>query len=234
MPVEIPARFNGPPGSGNGGYACAVFARAVTGSARGGAQVTLRRPPPLDTPLTVERGAGRILDGAVLIAEVGADAAGAWPVPGFVTVAEAELCHASYQGLTAHPFPTCFVCGTDRTDGLALTPGAVPGREATAACVWRPDPGLADATGEIGAEFVWAALDCPGAWTLDLEARPMVLGRMAATVTALPRPGEPHVVVAAAEPPRGRKVTSHTALYTADGTLLASATAVWIIIAEPG
>jgi hypothetical protein len=46
----IPARFNGPPGSGNGGYSARIFA--------GGAQceVTLRMPPPLDTSLSMVDG----------------------------------------------------------------------------------------------------------------------------------------------------------------------------------
>jgi hypothetical protein len=39
----IPARFNGPPGSGNGGYSAGLFA----GGAR--CEVTPRVPPPLDT-----------------------------------------------------------------------------------------------------------------------------------------------------------------------------------------
>lgn len=237
MPVVIPARFNGPPDSGNGGYACAVFAEAVTGSARGGAVVTLRTPPPLEIPLMVEGTPqkGRVIDGVTLVAEV-ASSAETWPVPPPVAPATALECQELFQGREYHPFPTCFVCGTERPedDGLALEPGPVPGRTLSAACLWHPDPALADASGRVGAPLVWAALDCPGAWTLDLEGRPMVLGRMNARVAELPRAGEPHVIAAASEPPQGRKVVSRTALYTAEGTLLASASAVWITLAAGG
>jgi hypothetical protein len=48
----FPARFNGPPGSANGGYACGVIAQHVPSDL---VEVTLRRPPPLDTTLFIER-----------------------------------------------------------------------------------------------------------------------------------------------------------------------------------
>ncbi|ROO88604.1 hypothetical protein EDD29_6278 [Actinocorallia herbida] len=236
MAVVIPGRFNGPAASGNGGYSCAVFARAVTGGDRGGAVVTLRTPPPLDTALTVEHDGdgGRILHGGTLVAEAAPSPTGpgAWPVPPAVPPATAREAQRRYRGHEFHPFPGCFVCGPGRParDGLALEPGAVPGRAATVACAWEPAADLADGAGEIGAPLVWAALDCPGAWTQDLAAHPMVLGRMAAEITALPRAGEPYVVVASSAPPLGRKVLSHTALYDAEGALLASAAATWITI----
>ena len=50
--VTIPAQFNGPATSGNGGYAAGLLAEVH------GADVvtsTLRQPPPLDVPLTWER-----------------------------------------------------------------------------------------------------------------------------------------------------------------------------------
>ena len=43
----IPARFNGPPGSANGGYACGLVSEALGG----GFEVTLLLPPPLETEL---------------------------------------------------------------------------------------------------------------------------------------------------------------------------------------
>ena len=43
----IPARFNGPPGSADGGYACGLVSEALGG----GFEVTLLLPPPLETEL---------------------------------------------------------------------------------------------------------------------------------------------------------------------------------------
>ena len=53
LPVvpTIDPRFNGPPGSGNGGYTCGL----VAGLLGGPAEVTLRLPPPLGTPLAWRR-----------------------------------------------------------------------------------------------------------------------------------------------------------------------------------
>ncbi len=66
--LTIPPRFNGPAGVGNGGYVCGRIAAYVDGPAT----VTLRRPPPLDTPMKVERGDGgsvRVRHGRTLIGE---------------------------------------------------------------------------------------------------------------------------------------------------------------------
>ena len=65
--VTIPARFNGPPGSANGGYACGLVAAAIGPAAT----VRLLSPPPLDVPLERRReadGAVRLLAGDVAVA----------------------------------------------------------------------------------------------------------------------------------------------------------------------
>ena len=56
---------------------------------------------------------------------------------------------ASFVGLTSHPFPTCFACGTGRAegDGLRIFPGRVadatdtPGEQPRprVAATWTPD-----------------------------------------------------------------------------------------------
>lgn len=50
--LMFPGRFNGPPGSANGGYACGVIAAHVPAEL---VEVTLLHPPPLDTELLVEQ-----------------------------------------------------------------------------------------------------------------------------------------------------------------------------------
>jgi len=45
--IIIDKRYCGPPNSGNGGYVCGRLAQHIPG----GAEVTLRAPPPLDKPL---------------------------------------------------------------------------------------------------------------------------------------------------------------------------------------
>src|SRR5689334_5636814 len=56
--LRIGGRYNGPPHSANGGYACGLLATAAQSSLDGRIAVSLHRPPPLETNLTV-RPAGR-------------------------------------------------------------------------------------------------------------------------------------------------------------------------------
>ena len=63
--LVIDRRFNGPPGSANGGYTCGLLATAAGLDA---AEVTLRLPPPLARPLAFD--GKRLLDGDALVAEV--------------------------------------------------------------------------------------------------------------------------------------------------------------------
>ena len=66
--LVIASRFCGPPDSGNGGYVCGLIAGYLDGPA----EVTLRKPPPLETASDLERdgdGSVRVRDGQTLIAE---------------------------------------------------------------------------------------------------------------------------------------------------------------------
>lgn len=225
--LVIPARFNGPPGTANGGYfsgrvAALVGVDVVT--------VTLRQPPPLGTPLRVVRddGSVQIYHGEVRIGEAAGGTLAREPVPP-VDYDEAVAAAEFYGGLVEHPFPTCFTCGPARPDGLGLRPGSPPGREGHTAAAWVPDASLADG-GTIPDAIVWAALDCPGGWTVDLVGRPMVLGRMTGQVLSSPKIDERSVVVGRLDGRDGRKAFSSTTAYGQDGRVLGRAEAVWIEI----
>ncbi|MDG4823076.1 hypothetical protein O7635_14570 [Asanoa sp. WMMD1127] len=212
----IPSRFNGPPGTGNGGWSAGTFAALV--GAGGVPEVTLVKPPPLDTPLTA--GDGEVVDPA------GQVVAAVRAVPQFEVVAPAVSLAAAtdaagrYAGFADHPFPTCYVCGPERADGLRIFPGPVDGVVAA--------PFTAPA--EVTTETVWAALDCPGGWSVLSPGRAYVLGRMAAVVSALPAPGSESVAVGMLAGVEGRRAAVHTALYTPDGELVAHARATWVAI----
>jgi hypothetical protein len=230
-PLTIAARFAGPPSSGNGGYTSGRLAAYLATSEP--VAVTLRRPPPLDTALVVRLAAGeaQLLAGSDLVAVAGPGTLRHQP-PSSVGVEQAVAAESSYAGRRDHPFPTCFVCGTDRAvgDGLRLSPGRyLPGHSA---CVWTPDPSLAadDDASVAAPEFVWAALDCPGGWSSDLESRPLVLGRMTAAYDRLPSIGQAYVVVGEMLGSERRKTFSAAALYDPDGHLLARAEHIWIAI----
>ena len=218
--VWIDRRYRGPSASANGGYTAGLLATAAAPGQP--ASVRLRLPPPLETPLAVHE--NRLLDGDAVVAEVTrASVDVAAPEP--VALRDAVRAATRYGGFDEHPFPGCFACGTGRPpgDGLGLRPGPVAGRELVAA-VWEP------VAGDTDAATVWAALDCPGAWSVDIAGRPMVLGTIAADVRALPTAGEPHVVLGWHLGTEGRRTSTATALYDAAGAVLAVATAIWIAI----
>jgi hypothetical protein len=222
--MQIPARFNGPRGSGNGGWSAGAFA-VTSGYLVGGdpLEVTLRRPPPLDTPLTVAAGSVHDPDG-VLIAEVTAAGEIGEPVPP-ASFDEAAAVSREFPGFAGHPFPTCYVCGPERPDGLRLFPGFLSD-ERTAAPWTVPV--------DVSVETVWAALDCPGGWSALHTGRTFVLGRIAAQVNALPEPGAACVVVGRADDMMGRKALTSTTVYSPDGDPLATARATWIEIGPVG
>jgi hypothetical protein len=216
----VPARYNGPPDSANGGYACGLVAALLGGVA----QVTLRLPPPLDRELDVVRADGRveIRDGNALVAE-------AEPVtlevdvPAPVSVEAAADASTRYEGFVHHAYNTCFVCGPERDDGLRVYAGPVEGRPGLLAAPWTP-------AGDVRPELVWAALDCPSGWAVDdFQREGVLLGRMAAEIDRLPAPGEPHVVLGWRIGEDGRKRYAGSAFVTADGEVLARARSTWIV-----
>ena len=89
---------------------------------------------------------------------------------------------------------------------------------------------LVDGVQRCGFGITWAALDCVGGWSEDLEGRPCVLGRMTARVDARPVVGEPHVVVGRRLGRDGRKSFTASTLYDADGRVVAAARHVWIAV----
>ncbi|GAA1098034.1 hypothetical protein [Nocardiopsis composta] len=234
--LTVDHRFNGPPRSANGGHIAGLLAARLGAPA---ARVTLRKPPPLDTAMAVEPE-----DGPGLLLRNGDDTvATVDPVPAGAVQALAERVPAplareasrGYRGFSGHPFPTCFVCGTDREagDGLRIFAGPVPGSDGgLVAAPWTPDPSLAvPGTRYAGTEAAWAALDCPGGWSTDILERPMLLGRMTAEVLRPPQVGREHVVTGRRlHADDGRKVLTATALYDHEGALIAAATSIWIIV----
>ena len=215
MELIIASRYNGPPASANGGYTCGLLAERVGEPA----EVTLRSPPPLDTPLRFD--GARLWDGETLVAEAHrAHVHGDVPEP--VAFEDAERASRNYPGFAEHEYATCFVCGPNRDDGLGLFAGAVDGTKVFAAPWVVPD--------DVSRLFVWAALDCPGAIGVGWNGRgDWLLGRMAAEVHDLPEPGDRCVVVAWPIGREGRKGFAGTALYRGR-ELLARARQTWIAL----
>jgi hypothetical protein len=231
--LTIPPRFNGPPGSANGGYTCGAIATDLGWRT---AEVSLRAPPPLDTALDLREADGgvwELTDGETVIAlarrlnELDLD------VPMSATPAEAA--DASDRGYddwsAAHPFPTCFACGPRREpgDGLRIFPGALAESEACAAN-WTPHESLAKGDEVLAPELVWAALDCPSSAPLANwgQGPPIVLARLEAQLEGDVTVGRDYAIVSWQIARDGRKRTGGAALLNEHGEVLGRSRALWI------
>ena len=234
--VVIERRFRGPPNSGNGGYVAGVVAGHIGSSA----EITLRRPVPLDKPMALIRTDDGIAlyDAEALVAEGRPATVRLDDIP-HVTLAEAERAsrETPYDEHT-HTLPGCFVCGPERAagDGLRIAPGPIPARASdrpfVLAATWVPFEELCASDGRVAEEFVWAALDCPSGFAAlgEISDRPLLLGRLTASIEARPEAGEPCIVVAWPTGQEGRKRHAACALLRACGDVLARARATWISV----
>lgn len=219
--LVVPARCNGPRASGNGGWTAGALAQRLDHD--GPVTVRLMLPPPLETDLDVVRDG----DGVRLEREgtaVATAAPGSLPSPPParrpVSLAEATDASTHYAGHRRHPFPTCLSCGPERAegDGLRIFPGRLP--DGRVAAPWHAH--------DVDVPLTWAALDCVGGWSSDIEHRPMVLGQMSAEIVRLPTAGETYVVVGEEVAVEGRKARTRSELLDDHGHLLARAEHVWI------
>lgn len=228
--IVVPGRFNGPLESGNGGYSCGAIAAFVGGAA----EVSLRRPVPLDTPLAVSReDDGRVLafDSKELVAEARPAPEFDLDVPAPVGAGEARAAMSGYQGPLDSQFSQCFVCGRQREDALGVFAGPLEGRELVASS-WTPPEWAADERGNVRPEIVWAVLDCPTYFAAYLHHEeplpPGVLARFTGRLDAPVPVGEEHVVIAWPIEADGRKHHAGVAIVSSGGDVLACARALLI------
>jgi hypothetical protein len=233
--IFVAPRFRGPPESANGGYVAGLLALHVPSRT---ARVRLMKPPPLSTPLTLvpssESGESTRLelldtrqDEAINIA---------WVEPATVDIRtpvivdyEAALqASRHFPGHISHPFPGCFVCGTQRARGDGLRIFAGPINEMRAAAPWIPDASLDDGHGKVRTEFMWAALDCPGYFAVERSGRAMLLGEIAARIDRHVHVDEACTIMAWRMSVSGRRHEVGSAIFDDDGELAAVAQALWI------
>ena len=229
--ARVASRFCGPPHSGNGGYTVGMIGKHLGPEV----EVTLKRPIPVDDNMQVladPAGVASLLHADTEIAsartaELDLD------VPDGITFADAAAARANFPGYKVHPFPNCYVCGTNRCcgDGMCLFTGTVG--EGVVASSWVPTAEFVTEAGIVGPEFICAALDCPGAWALidryGIEGQ-VVLGRMTYRLSKPIYAGERYVVMGWATGREGRKAFCGTAVYDAEGQVCAAAGATWFQI----
>lgn len=223
--ISIPARFNGPAGSANGGYTCGLLARTLPGPTL----VRLHRRPPLDRPLRLEFGPERVElvddEGRIAHAE---PCAALQPPPAPPTLEQARAARERYEGVEHPDFAHCFVCSRSRPDGLHMFAGPLEERDLVA-CDWAPSAEFCRDDGTVRTEMLWAALDCPSFFGLRLPFdRYYLLGEMRGMFHE-PVPGDrPLIVYAWPRGVQGRKLLAGAALVDADGRLYGHAEHIWI------
>ena len=231
--LTIAKRFCGPAASANGGYFAGLVAKAAARTV----SVRLLMPPPLDVELTVntlEGGALEVVNGTERVGEArpAAPTALALDVPETPDYLQAVEASRHYAGFRHHRFPTCFVCGTQRTrgDGLRIFAGplGVPGPRALVAAPWVPDASLDGGDGKVLPEFMSAALDCPGYYAVAPDDRMLLLAEFTAHVDRLVHIGSSCTIVGWAIGSSGRKHEAGTAILDGKGVLCGKARALWI------
>jgi acyl-coenzyme A thioesterase PaaI-like protein len=226
----VARRFNGPASSGNGGYTAGALAEAA--QIPGPVAVNLRRPPPLDELLDVvptDDGV-ELRHGGELVAMAVPSSPAEWTDTEPVAADVAAGLERTFAGFRSHPFPRCFSCGPERApgDGLRIFPGRLD--DGRVAATWTPDPSVARADGVVQVPVTWAALDCVGGWSSDLDDRPVVLGSITARVVEAPRVGTPYTLVGTLRDVEGRKTWTASSMFDPDGRLVARAEHLWIVV----
>jgi len=228
--IIINQRFHGPPDSGNGGYSCAMVAQFIDGPVA----VRLSIPPPLDTPLEVRESEGIVSlyhrDELVATARPAKLELDIPEAPGFE---EAMAASARYRGFDSHFYPGCFVCGPEREhgDGLRIFAGPVAdgaGPKGMVAAAWVPDNSLQNSDGVVAPEYIFSALDCPGAYAFpEPDNGALLLGELAVAIHGTVVAGEKCVLIGWEVSREGRKHYTGTALFGESGTCRAVAYATW-------
>jgi hypothetical protein len=242
--IVVEERFRGPPRSGNGGYVCGAFGELLTRGdhalpGKRAAQITLRSPIPLDTPMEVRRGHESlgIHHGDTLIAEgrlveLVLDVP---PMPGFDEAHAVRGRSPAYARNASRALPDkigfhplCFCCGVEHEDGLHVTAAPLRNGEIVAAA-WQTQARWADAAGNVPPRFLWTALDCPGQFAFYAGGiRTGMLGQLAARIEHPLRAGERCVVTGWRIGVEGRRHYAGTAIFDAAGKLCAYAKAIWV------
>jgi len=229
--IIINERFHGPAGSGNGGYTCGSLGKFIDGPAA----VRLRIPPPLGSAMVV-----RSKNGEVELFHVNELVASGRPASVDIEIPEppdfAAAMDAStrYRGLESHFYPGCFVCGPQREqgDGLRVFAGPVEnggGPDGMVAAAWIPDDSLTDSSGFVSTEYLWAVLDCPGAYSFpEPETGAILLGELAVSIREPVSAGEKCVLIGWEINHDCRKHFTGTALFGESGSCRAVGYATWI------
>lgn len=239
-PIRIGGWFQGPTGSGQGGWTAHRFLDRIAERTDEPMTAAIKAPIPLDTDLHVvgaEAGWGLVdPDGTTIML------ATAW-TPSFSDTSPVPV-EAAREGrqrfletVEEHPVPSCFSCG-QLPDSMGVHAGPLDpsGEDDRYATDWTV-PGWAVASdGTVDAGVLWAAIDCCAAWWVGWSrGRRVALTAQYAVEQLQPlEPGATYALVgwSGDHDPEwdGRKRHAASAAFDESGRCVARSTSFWISI----
>lgn len=238
-PFRIDDRFQGPTGSGQGGWTAHRFAEQLGVPV----DVSIVAPIPLTTDLSVvdhESGDGWSLvaaprDGLSATIMTASPRATIDVDTTPISVEQAATARGGFGPLDGrHPVPLCFSCGL-RPDSMGVHAAALPGEDRYATD-WTVPAWAAGHDGVVDEGTLWAALDCTSAWYVcrSRGERTAFTVRFAAQVIHPLRAGETYALVGwsgTADPDwDGRKRHAAAVAFARDGTCVARSESLWVSV----
>jgi len=239
-PIRIGSWFQGPTGSGQGGWTAHRLVQRVGAPST----VAITAPIPLDTDLDVVAPASdahddvwKLIDPTgdqpvvVMTAEPHDVSIPSTPA---ITIGAAKAARDKFERPgELHPVPYCFSCGLQH-DSMNVHAGPLgDGRYATD---WRVPDWATDDEGTVDDGVLWAALDCTAAWYIACTRgdRTAVTAQFDLAINAPLHPGGQYALVSwwgdASREWNGRKRFAASAAFAHDGTCVARSRSFWIAI----
>lgn len=234
-PLRVGAWFQGPTGSGQGGWTAQRFAAAISERVT----IAIRAAIPLETDLAIVRhlteagSTWHLVDPAVpeqpiLIATPWVEPCAA-TTP--VSITDAANASTRFPLHDDHPVPACFSCG-HAPDSMHAQAGPLPdGRWATD---WTVPDWASSSDGVVDVGALWAAIDCTQGWYAGIAGgrRPSLTVQIAVETLLPLEPGATYALVAWQgnyEPDwDGRKRGAGGAAFAVDGSCVARSTTFWV------
>lgn len=229
--MRVPTWFQGPTGSGQGGWTAQRFSAAIGEDV----SVAIRAPIPLETDLDIvaAEGAWHLVDPTaperpILIATPwDSDAPGTTPI----SIELAAQAATGFPLFDDHPVPVCFSCGLE-PDSMQVHCGPLDdGRWATD---WTVPAWATDDQGNVNNGALWAAIDCAQAWFVGNAGgrKHGVTVQLAVDVTTPLVPGATYALVAWNGDYDfewdGRKRGACGAVFDSAGTCVARSRSFWV------
>lgn len=238
--IRIGGWYQGPTGSGQGGWTAHRFLAKVAEHTERPMTVALRAAIPLDTDLVVmsqdDRWLLRAPDGTTIMVAAEWEPAFADTTP--VTIEAARAARHRFSDIVdEHPVPDCFSCGR-RPDSMGVHAGPLADDDRFATDWTVPDWAVDD-VGDVDPGTVWAAIDCCAAWWV---ARSRIDGGPSAALTVQYavdqihplEPGATYALVGWGgdhDPEwHGRKRHAASAAFDAAGRCVARSVSYWVRI----